>query len=64
MKALENKIKRITGDSSRTDILALHEKLNAAEDAAQESYNSEMAKIHAARELLNDNSNKTAETEG
>lgn len=61
MKAIENKINKITNKSSRTDVLALHEKLNDAEDAAQQAYDDAMAKVYAARELLNHNSNAEAE---
>ena len=61
MKALENKINRITNESKRTDVLSLHEKLNEAEDAAQEKYDTEMVKLHEARQLLDHNSNAASD---
>ena len=61
MKALENKINRITNESKRTDVLSLHEKLNEAEDTAQQKYDTEMAKLHEARQLLDHNSNAASD---
>jgi len=56
-KAVKDKIKKITAKSSRTSVLALHEKLNDAEDKAQATFDKAMNDVHEARELLNGNSN-------
>jgi len=56
-KAVKDKIKKITANSSRTDVLALHEKLNEAEDKAQAAYNKAMSEVYEARNQLNEGSN-------
>jgi len=56
-KSVKDKIKKITAKSSRTDVLALHEKLNEAEDKAQAAYDKAMNEVHEARNQLNEGSN-------
>lgn len=56
-KTILGKIKKITSKSPRTDVLALHEKLNDLEDKAQNSYDETMQELHEVRQQLNENSN-------
>ena len=58
-KAIEKKIGEITHESSRTDIMDLHEKLTSLEDKAQEKYNTEMEKIQGYRAAVDEKSNQT-----
>lgn len=60
-KTTLNKIEKITGQSSRTEIFKLHEELTEAEDKAQSDYDAAMNEIHSARELLDNNSNDTGD---